>query len=235
MNAVIYCSYSGQSKRIAEYIAEQTHFTSIDICELSSFEYETVYLVFPVHCQSLPQAVKQLLARLSVEHLIPVATYGRMWHGNVLFEIQRHYKHNIVAAAYVPTKHAYLPNDGEFDRFDELKPVFAALDDPKRVNLPKEHKNPLSGVFPRLRGRIGIKLYKVDGLCDGCGLCRAVCTVGAMNDLKPNRRCIRCLKCVHACPNNALRFKPRSPMRLYLKKNKHDELKIYLPNVKPRA
>ena len=207
MNAVIYCSYSGQSKRIAEYIAEQTHFISIDICELSSFEYETVFLVFPVHCQSLPQAVKGLLARLSVEHLIPVATYGRMWHGNVLLEIQ----------------------------FDGLKPVFTALDDPKRVNLPKEHKNPLSGVFPRLRGRIGIKLYKVDGLCDGCGLCRAVCAVGAMNDLKPNRRCIRCLKCVHACPNNALRFKPRSPMRLYLKKNKHDELKIYLPNEKPRA
>ncbi|MDE6293488.1 MAG: 4Fe-4S binding protein [Clostridiales bacterium] len=47
---------------------------------------------------------------------------------------------------------------------------------------------------------------------------------------KTNRKCIRCLKCVSECPNNALHFSTRLPMRMYLRKKKCDKLIIYGDN-----
>ncbi|MDE5593006.1 MAG: 4Fe-4S binding protein, partial [Clostridiales bacterium] len=45
---------------------------------------------------------------------------------------------------------------------------------------------------------------------------------------KTNRKCIRCLKCVAQCPQNALHFSARLPMRTYLRKKKCDKLLIYV-------
>ena len=226
MNAVLYYSATGQSERIARYIAQKTAFEAMDILSRKHYAFDNAVVVFPVHCQSIPLPIKQCLDEIVVCNLTVIAVYGRMCHGNVLHEIQKKYAHNIVAAAYVPAKHAYLP-DKDFDRFDELQPILYKICNPAPITIPKSYKNPLSDVFKKLRSRMGVKLYR-DARCNGCGVCDSVCPYGAINKGKPNRKCIRCLSCAAHCPQNALHGKNRFFMRLYLKKKKTDDLEIFI-------
>lgn len=226
MNGVIYYSATNQSKCIAEYFAEKTAFGLFDIFALTEYEFETAILVFPVHCQSVPEPVKNLLKRLRVKALAVIATYGRMCPGNVLYEIQRRYNHNVIAAAYVPTKHSYLSESG-FSDFEKLNVILNKVNNPAPVKVDKLYRNPLSGICKGLRSRIGVKIYK-DKRCDGCGTCNSACNYNALNFGKTNRKCIRCLKCFENCPKNALHFSLRLPMRVYLRKKKYDELIIYV-------
>lgn len=226
MNAVVYYSNTDQSKRIAEYTAQKTRFPLFDIFALTEYEFDTMVLVFPIHCQNIPQQVKDLLKLLRTKALIPIATYGKMCYGNVLYEIQKRYDYNIIAAAYVPTKHTYL-NENDFTDFESLNPILSKINNPTQIKLPKTYKNPLSGFFKGSRSRMGVKIYK-DNNCNNCGICNAVCNNNAIAYGKPNRKCIRCLKCVAQCPNNALHFTTRLPMRIYLRKKKCDKLIIYV-------
>lgn len=226
MNAVIYYSNTGESKRIAEYFAQKTGFPLFDIFALPEYDYDTAVLVFPVHCQNLPNPVKNFLQLLHTKALIAIATYGRMCYGNVLYEIQKHYHHNMTAAAYVPTKHSYLPESGITD-LNGLTPILSKINSHDPIDIPKSYKNPLSNICKGLRSRMGVKIYR-DNNCNNCGTCKAVCNNNAIKNGKTNRRCIRCLKCVSQCPNNALHFTSRLPMRIYLRKNKTDKTVIYI-------
>lgn len=226
MNAVIYYSNTGGSKHIAKYLADASEFPLYDIYGLDEYEFDTVILVFPVHCQNIPDTVKELLSRIKVKALSVVATYGRMSFGNVLYEIQKRYAHKIIAAAYVPTKHSYL-SENEFDDYESLNKLIEKLDSPTPIKIPKSFKNPLSNIFKDLRSRIGVKMYR-DTACNNCGICETTCHNNAIHNGKPNKNCIRCLKCVNECPQKALHFKCRLPLRLYLKKKKKNKLVIYI-------
>lgn len=226
MNLVIYYSATGQSERIAKYIAKKTEFEAADILTLKNKEFENAVIVFPVHCQNIPAPVKKLLEKISVKNLTVIATFGRIFHGNVLYEIQKRYDHNIVAAAYIPTRHSYL-SDREFNRFEELNALSDKILSPSPVVIPKSFKNPLSNILKGWRSRLGVKIYR-DKNCDGCGTCEGVCPFGAIKNGKPNRKCIRCLACVAHCPKNALHSANRLPMRLYLKKKKTDNIEIFI-------
>lgn len=226
MNAVLYYSATGQSERIARYIARKTEFEAADILSLANKEFDNAVIVFPVHCQNIPTPVKKCLTEITVKNLTVIATFGRMCHGNVLHEIQKRHNHNVVAAAYIPTRHSYL-SDGEFDRFDELQAVLDKIFNPAPVTIPKSYKNPLSNVLQGWRSRVGVKIYRGDE-CDGCGICDGVCPFGAITKGKPNRKCIRCLACIAHCPKKALHSANRLPMRLYLKKKKTDKLEIFV-------
>lgn len=228
MNCVIYYSNTGHSKRIAEYFARQTGYELLDLTTLCGYEFETVILVFPIHCQNIPRAVKTALNKICATALVMIATYGKMNYGNVLYEIQHHYKHNIIAAAYVPTQHSYVPDPlDEFNDFESLDAIIKKLDAPSPVTIPKSSKNPFSDLFPDFRSRLGVKIFK-DENCDNCGVCNAACAEHAIKNGKPNKNCIRCLKCVTVCPQNSLHFSNRLPMRIYLHKKKVDRLVIYV-------
>ena len=155
-----------------------------------------------------------------------MATCGIICHGYVLQEIQKGYGHNIIAAAYIPTRHSYL-SDEEFDRFDELQPLLDKICNPVPVAVPKSYKNPFADILKGWRSRVCVKLYR-DKNCDGCGVCNSVCPYGAIKNGKPSDRCIRCLSCAAHCPKNALHSANRLPLRLYLKKKKTDKPEIYV-------
>lgn len=225
MNAVIYYSNTGQCRRIAEYLADKSGYALTDIYEAQN-GYSTVILVFPVHCQNIPAAVKTFLSKLKAGALAAVAVYGKMSFGNVLYEVQRRYRHSIAAAAYVPSKHAYLAEDG-FEDFEKLDCITEKLKNPVAVKIPRSRKNIFANFLPALRSRMGVKLY-ADAACDKCGACTKVCKIGAMENGKPDKKCIRCLKCIEACPRKALHFSTRRAMRLYLKKRKKEDLIIYI-------
>lgn len=226
MNAVIYYSNTGQSKRVAEYIAQKAGMPLFDIFALTENEFDTTIIVFPVHCQNIPKPIKSILKQLHTNALIPIATYGKMCYGNVLYEIQKNYSHNITAAAYVPTKHTYL-SENVFSDFEKLNPIISKINNHEKITIPKSYKNPLSNICMGLRSRMGVKIHKNDN-CDNCGKCNTVCNNNAIAYGKTNRKCIRCLKCVAECPNNALHFTTRLPMRMYLRKNKTDKTIIYI-------
>jgi len=116
MNAIIYYSNTNQSKYIAQYFEKKLGYPLIDICNIKKYSYQNVVLIFPVYCQNIPDIVKGFLNKLEVRFLTVIATYGRMWYGNVLHQVQKQYKHNIIAGAYIPTKHSFL-SDKEFDDF----------------------------------------------------------------------------------------------------------------------
>lgn len=225
MNAAVYYSNTDECKRVATFLADRLSYELVDIYEAES-EYTRAVLVFPVHCQNVPQVVTRFLKRLTVCELIVIAVYGKMCHGNVLYEMQRKYRHKIIAAAYVPAKHTYL-DEPRFSDFDKLLPVIEKTEKPSEVTIPKSYKNPLANLFKGLRGRMGVKIIKKDG-CDNCGVCESSCRLHAIENGKTNRKCIRCLKCVASCPKQALTIKTTPAMTAYLKKKKQDELTIFV-------
>ena len=226
MNAVVFYSNTGQSKAIAAYLASQLGYPLADVETKCALHYQNLVLVFPVHCQNIPDVVKTFLKNASVDNLAVVATYGKMCCGNVLYEIQRSYQKNIVAGAYIPTKHSYINDDDVFGDFDKLKLIVEKVKEPSYIHLPRLYKNPLADIFPKLRSRLGLTIQK-NADCNGCNLCTERCSFGAIKAGKTNRKCIRCLKCVESCPHKALKIKLGLPLKLYLCKKKTQEVIIY--------
>ena len=227
MNAVVFYSNTCQSKAIATHFANQLGYPLADMETKCAEHYQNLVLVFPVHCQNIPDIVKVFLKNISVDNLTAIATYGKMCCGNVLCEIQKNYQKNIVAGAYIPTKHSYIDNDDVFCDFDKLKPIVEKVKEPSYIQLPKLYKNPLADVFPKLRSRLGLTIQRSADCC-GCNLCAERCSFGAIQSGITNRKCIRCLKCVEACPRQALKIKLGLPLKLYLRKKKTNELIIYV-------
>lgn len=226
MNAVVYYSNTGYSREIARYLAKRLGFALLDIQHTSETAFDSLVLVFPVHCQNIPHAVKAFLRVAKAQNLTAVATYGRMCHGNVLREIQRGYGMRIVAGAYVPTAHSYL-GDEPFADYERLEPLVQKIRHPTEIRLPRCYKNPFANLLPHLRSCMGVKLYKTDA-CISCGICDASCSAHAIKNGVPDRSCIRCLGCIAACPHGALRCKLRLPMRLYLQKKQQNNIEIYI-------
>ena len=227
MNAVAFYSNTGYSKAIATYFAKQLGFVLIDIETDYAKHYQNLVLVFPVHCQNIPDVVKAFLKSVSVDHFTAIATYGKMYHGNVLYEIQRTYQKNIVAGGYIPTKHAYLDSDDVFCDFEKLNPIVEKIKNPSYIQLPKLYKNPLADIFPKLRSRIGLSIERSEN-CTGCDFCAERCSFGAIKSGITNRKCIRCLRCVESCPHQALKIKLSLPLKLYLRKKKINKVIIYV-------
>lgn len=227
MNAVAYYSNTDESRLIAEYFSNELGFPLINIEKSGTLSYQSLVLVFPVHCQNIPEAVKKFLNKITVENLTAIATYGKMCHGNVLYEIQKKHGKTIVAAAYVPTKHSYIEYDSRFSDYEKLASIVNKVKNPTPVKLPSLYKNPLANIFPKWRSRLGLKI-KRGANCDGCNTCKEVCSSSAIDYGITNQSCIRCLKCVNTCPKKALTVKISLALNLYLKKKKLNKLIFYL-------
>ncbi|MCM1043753.1 MAG: 4Fe-4S binding protein [Corallococcus sp.] len=226
MNAVIYYSNTNESKSIAQYLVAKLGYPLLDIFAAENCVWQNAVLVFPVYCQNIPQKVKKFLSCLKADNFAAIATYGKMSYGNVLYEIQKKY-HKLVAAAYVPTKHAYIDEE-RFCLFDKLDVIANKFDNPQTVTVPKARKNPFANVLKKLRGRLGVKIIKDNSKCDGCGICAKMCDNNAVACGKFTNKCIRCMKCTVNCPRNALSVRLSPVMKKYLAKPKCTDLKIYI-------
>lgn len=227
MNAVVFYSNTGQSKSVAEFLSNQLGYALMDIEEVVLEEYENLVLVFPVYCQNIPDLVKGFLRKITVVNLTTIATYGKMCPGNVLYEIQKKYCFNIIAGAYVPTKHSYIEEDDIFDDFEKLSLLIDKIQNPSLVQIPTRYKNPFANAFPKLRTQIGLKIKK-SADCNGCNQCGMNCSCGAIRNGVTNSNCIRCLKCVKICPHQALKVQKGFWLKTYLRKKKMNEIIIYV-------
>ena len=230
MNCVIYFSCTGNCKKAAERIAAKTQFAIKELTkdgygDVTLSVYGTAVIVFPVHCQSYPEFLKKLFKNIRAESVALVALYGGAHAGNALYEAAKLIKPKIIAAAYIPAGHSYTQEEAAPSAIpDEF---IEKLGNSAPVKIIKRKKTPFAGVFPSLRSRTIIKIYKSEK-CVGCNECGKACPYGAIERGRTNARCARCLKCVAACPHTALTFKKSRVLSRYLENNRFNETILYI-------
>ncbi len=224
MNAIIYYSNTLESYNIAKYISIKTSYELINISNLNNYDFDFIYLIFPIHYQSIPKTIKPLIKKLKAKKAIIIATYGKMSFGNVLNDVKKILNAKIVSASYIPTKHSYIKNDLRFSDFKKIDDIILNMNNDKEIKIKKSFKNPFANLFPILRHKIAIKIIK-NNKCINCNKCHEICE-NIING-KTDNNCIRCLKCIDHCPYNALDFKLSFFMKIYLKKKKKDKFIIY--------
>ena len=155
-----------------------------------------------------------------------IATYGGFSFGNVLYEAAHTTGALTVAAAAVPTGHSFLSEGTDFDT-EALSPILHCMRNTRPLSLPRSPKHPLASFFPAWRSRVGLKITKTDA-CTDCGLCTASCPVNAMKAGRPDSHCMRCLRCVHVCPQSALQIAPQGMLKAYLAQPRKPQIVLYL-------
>lgn len=224
---VVYFSASGHCKKIAEFCASYLKSVPREIpCAEEQKTSERLLVVFPVFCQNVPLPVKEFISNSRAKYAAFVAVYGGKSFGHVLCDAQKLFKGTLVAAAYFPSGHSYLNDDRTGDA-KKLVPLLDALSSStQEVFIPKTPKNVFADLAPSLRSRLGVRLIRSDK-CNSCHACDLVCPVHAIVDGVPDKSCIRCLKCVHACPRKALTFSLSPAMKRYLTRCRKIDVIVY--------
>lgn len=226
----VYCfSGSGHSYAVAEYCARKLQVPVVNIDRrLAEHQYQADFavVIFPVYCQNIPAVVKDFLGKLDAMYVVLIATYGKISHGNVLWEASKIIRGCVIAAAYVPMGHTYLDSSKEFDA-QPLQAIFARIQHPRAATLTRERKHPFASLFPAWRSRCGVKI-RLDESCNACNICTKLCPMQAIEAGIIHGNCIRCLRCVCHCPKSALHFELRPILRHYLQQTSRENTKIYL-------
>ena len=224
MNAVIYWSNTGESLKIAKYIAEKSGYELCELMTLKEKNFDDIFLVFPIHYQSVPTTIEPALKSLTFHKAVVVLTYGKMSHGDVLNETQKILRGTVVGGAYIPCKHTYLLNDTSFNEFEKLDDIVSMINRDTEAIFVHQKRNPFAKVLPNTRHRLSVKIYKNDK-CINCGECNKVCS--HIKNGVVDKNCIRCLKCVISCPHGALNFELSPLLEDYLKKQKKCEIEMF--------
>ncbi len=214
MNAVVYYSNSNESKKIAEYLSEKANYEIFDLRLVDQYKFNNLIIVFPVYCQNIPDEVKEFVKKIQVINVSVVATYGRKSFGNVIYEISKINKLNLISYAYVPTRHTYIENDLSFTEFDKLDCLIDKFNNPTSIKIKRYFKNLFANIMMLKRSQTNIKILKTEK-CNNCNICGNICS--NINKGDPNKKCIRCLRCVNICPNRALLIQKSFALKIYLK------------------
>ncbi len=226
MIRILYFSGSGKSRRLAEYLAEKLDSKAENLVETNDFSADNAVVVFPVYCQNLPDPVYDFLTKLKAKKVAFAATYGRKSYGNVIEDAVKLTNAEFIGGICVPCGHSFLSEPDNFD-FSSIEKFIGRIKNPQKAIVSKSHKDFYADLIPAQRTRIGIKI-KRNSLCNDCKICEKNCPMGAIKNGKINNKCIRCLRCVTECPENALEFKTLWFMKAYLIPNRKNEFKIYL-------
>lgn len=186
MNAVLYLSGTGASRKVAEDMAESLGWECLDIVELSRggapLEFGTAVVVFPVHSQGAPSFLKPIFKQLTAEYAAIIATYGRMGAGNAVYEAAQLLNAKVCVAAYIPARHSYIEND-DFAASDIPGDIISAILHPHVITIPKRRKTPFAGLLPNLRGRFTVKIKRGKN-CNSCGHMRGCLPGGSYKKRK---------------------------------------------------
>lgn len=226
MTAVYCFSGTGHSLAVARFFARRLETEVLSVHD-SFLTPETAVVIFPVYCQSLPTPVQQFLRKLDAPYTVLVAVHGKIGSGRVLHEASRQISGTVIAAASVPAGHSFLGEDASFDE-EALLPLLDRIAHPTPARIPRTKKLWYASLLPGWRSRMSVRLIRSDA-CDGCGRCAENCPASAIHHGKPNRKCIRCLRCVTVCPRGALSFRTGVFLQKYLRRHAREtETVLYL-------
>ena len=231
MNALIYFSATGETKKVHDYFKHHlpnlSEFNITDINNRLNFDFKVKYnlviLSLPVYSENIPIPVREFLIKLKCKYIIINLTYGSVTPGNALKRVCRLLSPNtnIIGASLIPLKHTYYDNSVIYvlSKLDSLINKCKS-DDYSSIKIPKIKGHLLAPLLENIRTRYNIKIKHDASKCINCHTCIKECPVKAINSNHIiNKSCLRCLRCVNVCPNNALTYKRSKLLELYLNKN----------------
>ena len=202
--------------------------------------YEVLIFGFPIYYLRAPRIVREWLSTKDGKHIrcATFFTYGGVHVGLAHYDIKKILDaHNfvLIASAEFLAKHTYniagfdlmknRPNEEDF----EIAREFANISHQKFINpkienlsikppkMSEERTDKIETTFRR-----AIPTPFIDSkLCTQCGVCEKVCVTNAMEIGKGKPRridCIRCLRCLFSCPENAIKVPSMTSHYQYLKK-----------------
>ncbi len=229
LDVVIYLSHTANSKKVALFCNQYLNYKLIEFLKVDlTIKYNNVLLIYPIHSQNIPKNLNNLLIKIKCNKVIAIATYGRINHGNSLYNLRYKFNLPLVGACYFQTRHSYLKDDDFIPNYDCLIPLINRFKN-KEANIIDIKKSKLTlgyNFFPNLRARLSVKIVLDKNKCSSCNLCLKNCLNKAIVNGRINHNCIRCLSCVYNCPNNALDFKLSKILKIYLKNQKNNQIEV---------
>lgn len=231
---LIYFSAAGTTKRIIEAIAEgiisqNKDFETIHYPLIKMNSSETVIdkddltlFAIPVYAGRVPAIAVEQINKFQTKgaRAILVAVYGNREYDDALLELRDIVTANgftaIAAGTFIaehsifPKVAADRPNEADLQQAREFGAKACEIvpnSGDAELNVPGNNPYKTPGSIPikpkTVKGKC-IKSVKKDK--DACGICAAVCPVGAIGSPKPKTNsdiCIKCAHCIAACPHDA--------------------------------
>lgn len=233
---IVYFSGTGNSRYVAELLAERLDDRCVPLAEISShdlkIEGQVTGLVFPVYSWGVPPVVIDFITG-APDGVFPSEIWAVCTCGDEVARTPEMLSRVLesrgmslkgIWSVIMPNNYVLLPGFGTDPVELERRKLAEA---PDRVeNIAGKIKNGLfetdvpRGSLPRLKSALVYPLFKkygttfgkwkVSDSCISCGLCRDVCPVGniSMCDGKPvwGERCTSCVACFHVCPRRAIDY-----------------------------
>ncbi len=231
---IVYFSATGNSKYIAEVIANRTNDKAISILDINGKitlnDNEDLGIITPTYCWRLPTIVEEFLKGLEVEnvkdnYICYIATFGET-SGQTDYYVKQYLrkkKIKLSASFGIKTVDNWVvdfnlndKNQVEKILNEEAFQINAVIDKiiNKECEFINKYKKPLFlcwGAKMYYNSARKTKRFKVDNNCVGCGICEKNCPIKAikMVEQKPSwavNKCTLCFGCLHNCPKNAIEY-----------------------------
>lgn len=231
---IFYFSGTGNSKWIAEQLAEKTDDTAVDITtlnmppELKDEKY--VGLVFPVYAWAVPEPVRNFARQLApnVGFAYGVCTCGAEA-GLAMKQLSKIYPLQSTYSVVMPSNYIVgediEPQQTIRQKLKEAKQAVEQIAD--EITRHEPVNRVAEGGMAFLRSTLAgngfdrfartTKPFFAEDSCTGCGLCARICPSKTIRlaEGKPvwGETCYQCLACIHHCPQRAIQYGEKTKER----------------------